>query len=164
MAIPLSLLEYKVQLTMNYEGKRGNKGYVCDSDKFLHEVYANTSGSDRGITEESVPTGSVPVNIVHGIKIPHVTVTGYFPYQFPDEFYKDFMPKLADYRKVNTVKNIFLVGTILEVISNGHGLFHELPVGTRWYVKNYTWVRNASHPDRGEFNLQLLRWFKEISL
>lgn len=164
MAVPLKLLEYKIQLTMNYTGQPGNKGYVSDPNQFTHDVYAHTSGSDRGITDESIPTGSVPINVVHGIKIPLVNVTGYFPYQFPDDFFNKFMPLLTDYRRVNTVKNIFLVGTVLEVLSNGNGLFYELPVGTRWYVKNYTWIRNITHPDRGEFSLQLLRWYKEISL
>ena len=166
MAVPLQLREYKIQLTMNYEGKHGNKGFSPSPDTFVHDVFVHTSGSDRDVSDESMPTGSIPLSVVHGIKIPIVNITGYFPYSFPDDFFTKFMPTLAPYRTStgNTVKNIFLVGTILEVVSNGNGLFYELPVSTRWYVKNYTWVRNMSHPDRGEFQLQLMQWFKEISI
>lgn len=162
MNAPLKLREYKVQLSMQYDEKIGNKGYITNPNTFLHEVYITTSKPEQNIVGDSIPTGTIPISVAHGIKIPIVNITGYFPYQFPSTAFDNFMATLAPYRIVNSVKNIFLAGTILSVEYNGNGLVSELPVGTRWYIKKYTWVRNMAHPDRGEFQLQLFRWFKEV--
>jgi hypothetical protein len=158
---PLHLAERKMKLTMNFQGLRGNKGFEIDPITYIHYIFAHTSNPEQELNSESTPGGTLPITTVYGRKIPTVTLTGYFPYRYPDEFWNDFMPTLAGHRRVNSVKNIFLVGTILTVVKSN--VFKELPEGTNWYVKQYTWKRNTQHPDRGEFNLVLLRWFKEIT-
>jgi hypothetical protein len=161
---PLVLKEYKLTMTMFFNYKHGNKGYKIDETALEHKIYAHTSNTTRDISGESTPSGSVPISVVHGIKIPNFTVTGYFPWRYPTEFWDVFMPSLASFRVKNTVKNIFLTGTLLYVVSNGGGAFYEMPVGSIWYVKKYTWQRNMGHPDRGEFNLVLLRWYKGLTV
>lgn len=161
---PLTLIERKLQLSMKYQSKIGNKGFEVLPASYVHYVFAHTSAPERELNSESTPGGTLPISVVYGNKIPQVVLTGYFPYRYPDEFWNDFMPTLAPHRRVNSVKNIFLTGTILTVGTPGSGgnVFHELPEGTNWYVKQYTWKRSVQHPDRGEFNIVLLRWFKEV--
>ncbi len=161
---PLQLAEQKMKFTMQFEGKLGNKGFELSSPGFTHQIFAQTVGADRELNSDSAPGGTIPISISYGLKIPIVTIVGHFPYPYPSAAFTEFMNSLAPYRLAgfNTVKNIFLVGSILTVLSNGNGVFSELPIGSTWYVKKYSWNRDTTHPTIGEFNLVLLRWFKSL--
>lgn len=154
----LELAETSLNITMNFGGLHGNKGFEQTDTPRFHKVYVTDISPEREIKDESAPSGNVPINITYGLKIPVVTVTGYFPYKFPSPEFDAYLNYLKPGRIVSTPKYIFLVGTILTVQSNSG--FNDMPMGSKWYVKKYTWKRNMSHPDRGEFNLVLLRWYK----
>lgn len=171
---PLILVEHKLQRTMRYAGKNGNCGFEILPGSYIHYIFANTSNPEYEVNGETMQGGTIPTSVVYGKKIPQVTLTGYFPYQYPDEFYSDFMPSLAPHRRVNSVKNIFLTGTILSVPGHDNpiyqdpkyagrqNIFLELPEKSNWYIKQYKWRRDLEHPTRGMFNLVLLRWYKEV--
>lgn len=159
MNAPVKFAEELLNLTMNYQGLWGNKGFDQSSNNLIHDVFITDINTGMELNSESTPTGSLPISITHGLKIPTISITGYFPYRYPDEFWDVFMPTIAAHRHVNSVKNIFLAGTLL-IVSESK-VMHELPATSKWFIKKYTWKRDSSHPDRGQFNLILLRWFKE---
>lgn len=158
----LMLSEATLNITMDYLGSHGNKGYDERNTGFVHKVMAHASKADNEVSTQSIPGGAVPVSVVYGKKIPVIVLDGYFPYHYPGDFFDVFMPTLAAYRKpnYNTCKNIFLVGSILTVIYNGGGGFSELPIDSRWYVKKYEWKRSVVMKDRGGFTLTLWRWYR----
>ena len=159
MEAPVKLAEELLNMTMNYGGKWGNKGFEQSSNNFIHDVFVTDINTSMELHSESTPSGNLPISTAYGLKIPTISVTGYFPYRYPDEFWDVFMPTLSEYRHVNSVKNVFLAGSLL-IVSSSNVIMSELPVESKWFIKKYTWKRDASHPDRGQFNLILYRWFK----
>lgn len=160
MDAPVKFAEELLNMTMNYQGHWGNKGFEQSSNNFIHDVFITDINTGIELNSESIPTGNIPESTAFGIKLPIISITGYFPYPYPDEFWNTFMPTIAAHRHVNSVKNIFLAGTLL-IVSDSKVIMSELPGGSKWFIKKYTWKRDMSHPDRGQFNLILLRWFKE---
>jgi hypothetical protein len=161
---PLEFSEQKMKFTMTFDNKHGNKGFELSNPGFSHLIFAHASGTDRELNSDSTPGGTIPISTTYGNKLPVINLTGYFPYPYPSIQFTEFLNSLAPYRLAgyNTVKNIFLVGSVLTVVSNGDGVFSELPILSKWYVKKYTWNRDITHPTRGEFNLVLLRWYKDL--
>lgn len=146
--------------TMEYEGKYGNKGVMPSETLFTHRIGVHTANTSYEKNKDVSLGGELPITTVYGLKIPVVTLDGYFPYRYPDDFWNEFMPTLDPFRIKNSVKNIFLVASILTVVSNSEQSFAELPVGSMWYVKSYEWKRNVQHKDRGAFTLILWRWYR----
>lgn len=161
---PIQFTEQTLNITMRYLNQWGHKGYGDRGPGYTHYLFAHASAARNELNMESTPGGSIPITIPYGMKIQTVTLDGYFPYTFPDEFFDVMMDNLRPFRLpgYNTVKNIFLVGSILTVAFNGNNVvFSELPLLSKWYVKKYTWKRSTRAPDRGGFNLVLWRWYKD---
>lgn len=159
---PLQLSEQTLNITMKYLGQHGHRGYGTRTGGFIHQIFAKTAGNKNELNEESIPGGPVPTTVHYGLNIQVMNLDGYFPYRIND-VYDVLLPAIAPYRVAgyNTVKNIFLVASVLTVIGNGNGLFAEMPINSKWYVKKYTWKRDVANPDRGAFNLVLWRWWKD---
>lgn len=155
---PLQLTEAFLGITMNYNSLRGNKGYDRSTGGFVHNIFARTHNDVKELNMESTPGGITPVANYYGMKVQTVTLDGYFPYRYPDEFWDVFMVGLSAYREKCTTKNIFLVGSILTVTKNS--TFNDLPIGSTWYVKRYSYVREIQHPDSAGFNIVLWRWWE----
>jgi len=158
---PLQFSENTINITMKADGLWGNKGYDPSSDTpLIHNLFITSSTPKNEVNKDDVTGGPVPVRVSYGKKVPTYTLDGYFPYTYPDEFFEYVIEPLKNYRVKNTVKNIFLAGSILTVNDNGNGVFSEYPIGSKWYVKKYTWERSVESPQKGGFNLILMRWYK----
>lgn len=157
----LILSEKVLNITMNYMGEWGHKGYDTSIPKFTHHLYIKDIKTDKETNKESTVGGPVPITNVFGLKIQAIQIESSFPYNIND-IYSVLLPSMASSRApgCNTVKNIFLVGSILYVTDNGGGIFSEMPVGSRWYVKKYKASRSVQSPTRLSFSLTLWRWFK----
>lgn len=157
----LVLTERTVGITMEYNGERGHRGYKPSADLFTHTLFLQDIGTEKQTNKDVATGGPVPITNVLGMKIPVIQIQSKFHYSI-DDIYDVLLPALAPYRLpgCNTVKNIFLVGSILTVVENGNGIFSELPIGSKWYVKKFKASRNTTSPDRLSYSLILWRWYK----
>lgn len=146
---------------MQYNGEHGHKGYDQSQTLFTHQLFLQDIGSEKELNKEITVGGPIPVITPYGMKVPTVQISSMFHYSL-DEIYSVLLPAIAPYRNpgCSTVKNIFLVGSILTVVDNGNGIFSELPISSKWYVKKFKAFRNTQNFDRLSYVLTLWRWYK----
>jgi len=154
---PLQFAESTLNITMEYNGDHGRKGYAPGSTGFTHNIFAKKHNNTRELNVDSIPGGAIPVSNYYGKKVQVVTLEGYFPYRYPDDFWNVFMAALSPYLYLCVPKNIFLCGSVIQVSKNV--TFPDLPVGSYWYIKRYTYKRGVDMPEVAGFNLVLWRWY-----
>jgi hypothetical protein len=150
--------ENTLGISMTYDGKNGYKGYNS-VEGFTHIIYGTKILNSQELNQDSVSTGNIPVVNVYGRTPTEIRLEASLNKRWPSEII-DLLTSMNSIRIKATVKNIFLVTSILTVVE-AKVYPREFPIGSRWYVQKYVWKRDTTCSNNPRISLVLLRWYED---